>query len=63
MGKLGNIQTLPNKEELQYFKDSEEYEISLESEVNSDFASHRVAKQLITEGKTIEALKYLLING
>ena len=63
LGKLGNIQTLPNKEQLQSFKDSEEYEISMESEVNSDFASHRVAKQLITEGKTIEALKYLLING
>ena len=63
LGKLGNIQTLPNKEELQSFKDSEEYEISMQSEVSSDFASHRVAKQLITAGKTIEALKYLLING
>jgi flavin reductase (DIM6/NTAB) family NADH-FMN oxidoreductase RutF len=63
LGKLGNIQTLPNKEELQSFKDSEEYEISMQSEVSSDFASHRIAKQLITAGKTIEALKYLLING
>jgi len=63
LGKLGNVETLPNKEELLSFKDSEEYEISMQSEVNSDFASHRIAKQLITDGKTVEALKYLLING
>ena len=62
LGKLGNMEALPNKEELKSFKDSEEFEIRQQSAVNSDFASHRIAKQLITEGKTIEALKFLLIN-
>lgn len=62
LGKLGNMEALPNKEELKSFKDSEEFEIRQQSTVNSDFASHRIAKQLITEGKTIEALKFLLIN-
>jgi len=62
LGKLGNVEALPNKEELKSFKDSEEFEIRQQSAVNSDFASHRIAKQLIAEGKTIEALKFLLIN-
>lgn len=62
LGKLGNMEALPNKEELKSFKDSEEFEIRQQSTVNSDFASHRIAKQLITEGKTVEALKFLLIN-
>jgi flavin reductase (DIM6/NTAB) family NADH-FMN oxidoreductase RutF len=62
LGKLGNMEALPSNEELKSFKNTEEFEIRMQSVVNSDFASHRIAKQLISEGKTTEALKFLLIN-
>jgi flavin reductase (DIM6/NTAB) family NADH-FMN oxidoreductase RutF len=63
LGILGNIEALPGADELNSFKESEEYEIRLQSEVNSDFATHRIAKQLLAEGKTLDAIKFLLINS
>jgi flavin reductase (DIM6/NTAB) family NADH-FMN oxidoreductase RutF len=63
LGVLGNSATFPNIEELNLYKKSEEFEILSQTIVHSDFAAHRIAKQLIEENKVKSALLFLLANN
>lgn len=62
LGQLGNVEALPNKDEVSAFQHSELYETLLMDVKTTDFAQHRVAAQLLDIGDVITAWKVLLAD-
>ena len=60
LGQLGNVEHIPSDENVREFKESGEYEILLNTIADSDFASHQLAKQLLSKGDVQAAWKVLL---
>ena len=60
LGQLGNVEHIPSDESVREFKESGEYEILLNDIADSDFASHQLAKQLLSKGDVQTAWKVLL---
>jgi hypothetical protein len=60
LGQLGNVEHIPSDENIREFKESGEFEILLNAIVESDFASHQLAKQLLAKGDVQTAWKVLL---
>jgi hypothetical protein len=60
LGQLGNVEHIPSDESVREFKESGEYEILLNAITDSDFASHQLAKQLLSKGEVQTAWKVLL---
>ena len=63
LGQLGNVEHIPTPEELVQFKESGEYDVLMEMFPMSDFASHRLAQQLLSTGEVQKAWKILMIGG
>ena len=63
LGQLGNVEHIPTPEELVQFKESGEYDVLMEMFPMSDFASHRLAQQLLSTGEVQKAWKVLMIGG
>jgi flavin reductase (DIM6/NTAB) family NADH-FMN oxidoreductase RutF len=60
LGQLGNVEKLPDEDELKQFKESGALELLLEATPYADFANHRLAQQLLSDGKVTLAWKVLL---
>lgn len=59
LGQLANSEQLPSSDELKAFRDSGELEVLISNSF-SDFATHRIAKELLKKGDVQTALKVLL---
>jgi len=62
LGQLGNVEFLPSPEEMQDFIKSGELDLLLEGSPYADFAHHRLAAQLLSEGRVELAWKVLLAS-
>jgi flavin reductase (DIM6/NTAB) family NADH-FMN oxidoreductase RutF len=62
LGQLGNVEHIPTELECREFKNSGELELILAQVTESDFASHRLAQQLLAQGEIQKAWKVLLAS-
>jgi len=62
LGQLGNVEHIPSELECHEFKNSGELELLLAQVTESDFASHRLAQQLLAQGEIQKAWKVLLAS-
>lgn len=62
LGQLGNVEHIPSELECREFKNSGELELLLAQVTESDFASHRLAQQLLAQGEIQKAWKVLLAS-
>ncbi|HOY48789.1 MAG TPA: flavin reductase family protein, partial [Flavobacteriales bacterium] len=62
LGQLGNVEHIPSEIECREFKNSGELELLLAQVTESDFASHRLAQQLLAQGEIQKAWKVLLAS-
>lgn len=62
LGQLGNVEHIPSELECREFKNSGELELLLTQVTESDFASHRLAQQLLAQGEIQKAWKVLLAS-
>jgi hypothetical protein len=62
LGQLGNVEHIPSEAECREFKNSGELELLLTQVTESDFASHRLAQQLLAHGEIQKAWKVLLAS-
>lgn len=60
LGRLGNVESLPDSDALKEFIQSGERELLLQAEKDSDFAEHRVVMHLVKQGMIAEAWKVML---
>jgi len=61
-GQLGNVEHIPTAEEIDLFRSSGEFDLLIEGTTYSDFAGHRLAKQLLETGNVELAWKVLLAS-
>jgi flavin reductase (DIM6/NTAB) family NADH-FMN oxidoreductase RutF len=62
LGQLGNVENLPSSDAIEQFKKSGELDLLLEATPFTDFAHHRLARQLLGEGRIELAWKVLLAS-
>jgi flavin reductase (DIM6/NTAB) family NADH-FMN oxidoreductase RutF len=62
LGQLGNVEHIPSELDCREFKNSGELELLLAQVTESDFASHRLAQQLLAQGEIQKAWKVLLAS-
>lgn len=62
LGQLGNVEQLPNADEVAQFKQSGELDLMIQGIPYADFAHHRLAKQLLDQGNVVLAWKVLLAS-
>lgn len=63
LGRLGNVEALPDAEVLKDFIQSGERELLLQAEKDSDFAEHRAVAHLVEQGMIADAWKLMLTAG
>lgn len=64
LGQLGNVQTIPSKEDAEAFLNSTEWnDIVAKYNLESISDSHQVAKLLLENNHVIEAWKWLIVKG
>ena len=63
LGKLGNLETLPNVEEINHYKTSEpflKFKVMLAKASDEEQVAYYYAKNLLEQSKITEALKVLM---
>lgn len=64
LGQLGNVQTIPTKEDAEVFLNSTEWnDIAIKYNLESISDSHQVAKLLLENNHVVEAWKWLIVKG
>ena len=62
LGILGNVETLPDSQEIKQFMESEEFRVLRENALHTNQNMHHVASELLDNGKVLLAWKILLAD-
>ena len=60
LGQLGNTEQFPDAHWVKEFKDSDEFDLLKQNVQHTDFATHRIAAQLLDSGEVLKAWLVLL---